>query len=127
MQWDGRYKGEMRHLRLCYYCGSVSLGVVGFQQDSSGTVDYMKCTVCPHCGKEFSTAFNMRYHMKNVHESKPYEEWEECHVCQKRFKTHMYLLSHLRMTHRIYSSRSAYKNPNIALDISTVNDTSSPS
>jgi uncharacterized C2H2 Zn-finger protein len=57
---------------------------------------------CPHCGKVYSNASNLRQHVRNVHVSVDKSMWHMCPTCGKKLKTKHYLINHQLQAHGIH-------------------------
>jgi uncharacterized C2H2 Zn-finger protein len=57
---------------------------------------------CPHCGKVYSNASNLRQHVRNVHVSVDKSLWHTCPTCGKKLKTKHYLINHQLQAHGIH-------------------------
>jgi uncharacterized Zn-finger protein len=56
----------------------------------------MQPRICPVCFKTFSTSFNLKQHIQNVHLP---SQGIQCHLCRKCFKNKRYLRKHLVTYH----------------------------
>lgn len=57
---------------------------------------------CPHCGKLYSNASNLRQHVRNVHVTIDKALWHACLTCGKKLKTKHYLINHQLQAHGIH-------------------------
>ena len=68
---------------------------------------------CPICGKVLSRSYLVNRHIKDVHWEVPYDQWETCELCQKKFKHKRYLQQHLISVHHVeyQAPTMAFPNP----------------
>ncbi|XP_076987662.1 zinc finger protein 280A-like [Tamandua tetradactyla] len=55
-------------------------------------------TTCQHCHRQFSTPFQLQYHIENVH--LPQEPSPVCKICELSFETDQLLLQHMKDNHK---------------------------
>ncbi|GAB0096343.1 Protein abrupt [Sergentomyia squamirostris] len=58
--------------------------------------------MCPQCGKIYSSASNLRQHLRNVHASIDKSLWHPCPDCGKKLKTKHYLINHQLQAHGVH-------------------------
>uniref|UniRef100_A0A0C9Q0P3 Ab_1 protein n=1 Tax=Fopius arisanus TaxID=64838 RepID=A0A0C9Q0P3_9HYME len=67
--------------------------------------------LCRYCGRYYSSASNLRQHVKNIHSAwPPKDTWPQCNVCGRRCKTKHYLINHQLQAHGIHQ-RPNMNNP----------------
>lgn len=66
---------------------------------------------CPHCGKTYSNASNLRQHVRNVHVPIDKSLWHTCTTCGKKLKTKHYLINHQLQAHGIHQRGSGIGGP----------------
>lgn len=65
---------------------------------------------CPHCGKIYSNASNLRQHVRNVHVPIDKSLWHTCPTCGKKLKTKHYLINHQLQAHGIHQRGAIQMN-----------------
>lgn len=79
--------------------------IAGFPYASSGSGNgniVITGPQCPHCGKTYSNASNLRQHVRNVHVLIDKSMWHSCQTCGKKLKTKHYLINHQLQAHGIH-------------------------
>lgn len=54
---------------------------------------------CEDCGRTYSNLSNLRQHMRLVH----FPTHPACDICQRRFKTDLYLKRHMHNSHDVFA------------------------
>ncbi len=56
---------------------------------------------CEHCGKEFKTTSNLKWHMNNSHSDKGPDPKYKCHICSAQLKQDNSYRKHMAHSHGI--------------------------
>lgn len=57
---------------------------------------------CEDCGRTYSNLSNLRQHMRLVH----FPTHPACDICQRRFKTDLYLKRHMHNSHDVFATHA---------------------